>query len=109
MIVETEKQMQIRLRREAVCHYFYECGYSYFHIGKLLGVTMRTIHNDVIHLKEQHEEAREGRARLAISLEISGRIQDVVDRTLTDTIRRMERSQYAPRQTAQENSPALPC
>jgi len=109
MIVESEKAMQLRLRREAVCHYFYECGYTYYHIGKLLGCTMSAVQRDVIYLKAQQEEVREGRARLAISLEISGRIQDVVDRTLTDAIRRMERSRYAQRQTAQETPPALPC
>lgn len=109
MIVESEKQMQLRLRREAVCHYFFECGYTYYHIGKLLCISMSAVQRDVIYLKAQQEEVREGRARLAISLEISGRIQDVVDRTLTDAIRRMERSRYAQRQTAQEASPALSC
>jgi len=93
MIVESEKQMQRRNRREAVCHYFYECGYTYYHIGKLLGCTMSAVQRDVLYLKEQQEEASEGSARLSVSLKsANGFLRDVVDRTLTDTIRRIERT-----------------
>jgi len=91
MAVETEKQMQRRNRREAVSHYFYECGYTYFRIAKLLSCTMSAVQRDVIYLKAKQEETGEGSARLSVSLKsANGKIRSVVDRTLIDTIRRIE-------------------
>ena len=85
--------MQRRNRREAVSHYFFECGYTYYHIAKLLSCTMSAVQRDVIYLKAQQEEASEGSARLAVSLKsANGRIRSVPDSTLIEVCRRIERT-----------------
>ena len=104
MAVETEKQMQRRNRREAVCHYFYECGYTYFRISKLLGVTMSAVQRDVIYLKAKQEETGEGSARLSVSLTRNGRIRNVPDVTLIDTIRRIEHTDTLQRRKAEQTA-----